>query len=337
MTFDPADRDAVAAALVASATDRLGLPVATTEFERVQGGLDNLVWFVALSGDHLDDEWRRPLVLRIRPTADRAPDADRESAVQRWVEAAGFPAASVVASIDACDRFPLPAQLAVRAQGRALIVELTARPLAIRRTIRRFAALHARLHALSPEEWPGVIGTARSQRLASVRRQLDVTPDAELSAALARVERLDLAPGGRPLVPCHGDFHPLNIVSGGSSDVVIDWTDATLDDATSDVARAHVLFHVAAIAGRSRFERALLRALGPLLARWYLRAYAQHNPVDHERLAMWEAVHLLQGWAQICGVRANSFASASAPESIPDPVFRFIRSSLQRRLAGLGV
>ena len=132
-----------------------------------------------------------------------------------------------------------------------------------------------------------------------------------------------------PDVVCHGDFHPLNImVDENNGAVVIDWTDATLDDRHSDVARTHALLASAAVAGSSSIERALLAVAGPILAFAYLRAYKRLLAVDRDRLRRWEAVHLINGWAQIASLGDPGFESASAGQTFP----KWILRSLQRRL-----
>ncbi len=333
--LDPADPAAVGAALIAVAERRDGRNVAVTTCERASGGMDNFVWFVALSGEALPAGWDVPLVLRIRPTPDRLDDAMRESAVQSWAVARGV-ATPVVLWQGGCEEpFGLPVQIAVRAPGRPLIELLGTQPWRAWSRVRAMAGVHARLHDLPTDGWPGLVDGLAPTRLARVRDEVAAFPDPALMRALERVERLDLSVASHGRVVCHGDFHPLNIVSDGESDTVVDWTDASLDDPMGDVARTSLLFHIAAIAASSPAERVLLRLLGPRLGQAYLRAYGRLRPVDHERLRAWEAVHLINGWAQIVGLRTGTIASSATPP--PDSVGDFVRARLDRCLADLGV
>lgn len=332
--LDPADPTAVGLALVAVAERHGGRGVAVTACERVTGGMDNFVWFVALAGDELPAGWDVPLVLRIRPTTDRLDDARRESAVQTWAEERGV-ATPVVLFQGGCEPpFGLPVQVAVRVPGRPLIDVLGTRPWQAWRRVRELAGFHARLHELPTDGWPGSIDGLAPTRLARVRSEVAAFGDPALTRALERVERLDVSIGADGRVACHGDFHPLNIVTDGVSDTVVDWTDASLDDPMGDVARTHLLFHLAAIAASSPIERALLRVLGPRLGHAYLGAYARLRPVDQRRLRAWEAVHLINGWAQIAGLRTGTIASSGTPP--PESVEHFVRARLERCLTELG-
>ena len=123
--------------------------------------------------------------------------------------------------------------------------------------------------------------------------------------------RADVVRDEVPVV-CHGDFHPLNVLSRplGSrwEHVVIDWTDSVAGDRHYDVARTVAIFHLASIAAGSGAERLALKAAGPWLARTYRRAYERELAIDPQRFAYWTAAHLLRGWAQIVGLHQGLYA-----------------------------
>jgi aminoglycoside phosphotransferase (APT) family kinase protein len=316
--------------------------VSVASAENLSGGMDNYVHALRLEGEALPDEWRAELVVRIAPSADRLPSSRTEMEIQTWVASLGFPAARVLALLHDDWALRMPAQVAERAPGGQLLEAMSKHPLRIGEFIRLLPNLHADLHSLDPAGWPApeAVQTAASRRFRLIRDRVDKGNTA-MGIALRRVERgIDwCAANPVPATVCHGDFHPLNVVYdfATKSAVVVDWTDATVDDPHSDVARTATLFRFAAIAGGSAAERAVLRTVGPVLAFFYLRAYDKRRAVDRSRLRRWEAVHLLNGWAQIDSLADPDLESASAGQKIPDWVVRSIRKRLERTLKRSGV
>jgi aminoglycoside phosphotransferase (APT) family kinase protein len=329
---------AVAEAIAEWAASRFDGRVTVADASMLTGGFDNFVHAFRLEGTPLPPEWRAELVVRVSPSDGRGADARTETEIQNWCVASGYPAARVLALLEHDWSLGRPAQIAERAPGTTLLDAMTSSPTRIPALIRRLAELHAQLHELPVGSWPvaDARGFAAARRLSVVRARVE-NGDMELGRALARVERaLDgLAPASE--VACHGDFHPLNVIvdaTGGA--VVIDWTDAVLDDRHSDVARTTALLRSAAIAGGSSVERVLLAAVGPVLAFGYLRAYRRLLPVDRDRLRRWEAVHLVNGWALIASLGDPGLESASAGQTFPKWVFRGLRRRLDRTLRRVG-
>jgi aminoglycoside phosphotransferase (APT) family kinase protein len=142
--------------------------------------------------------------------------------------------------------------------------------------------------------------------------------------------------GGEPVV-CHGDFHPLNVMVDGASAAVIDWTDAGLGPREADVARTVLLLSVAAVAASGRLERAALTVAGPRLARRYRRRYEQGAPLHERRMASWDALHALHGWAQIEMLHAGRFDAESSSTGNDARVPRELAGWLRARVeASLG-
>ncbi len=328
------DPQAVAAAVADWAATRFGGPVDVVAASALSGGLDNFVHAVRLDGGVLPDEWRRELVVRASPSADRRANARSEAEIQNWCAASGYPAARVLALLDDDWSIGLPAQIAERAPGTTMLDAMAASPRRAPALMRRLAALHAQLHELPVETWPvpGARGVTAPRKLALVRTRVE-RGDAEIGRTLGRVEQALAVLEPAPDVVCHGDFHPLNVVVDGAGDaVVVDWTDATLDDRHSDVGRTVALLRSAAVAGGSPIERVLLAVIGPVLAFVYLRAYGRLLPVDRDRLRRWEAVHLVNGWAQIASLADSDVASASAGRAFPEWLLRSLRRRLDRTL-----
>jgi aminoglycoside phosphotransferase (APT) family kinase protein len=333
------DSQAVAAAVAEWATNRFNGPVEVVAASALTGGMDNFVHALRLGGDGLPLEWRAELVVRVSPAADRSAIARTETEIQNWCAASGYPAARVLALLDKDWRFGVPAQIAERAPGTTMLDAMTSSPTRIPTLIRRLAELHAQLHMLSCDSWP--VPEARAcnapRRLALVRTRVE-NGDLAIAPALARVDRALAALTAAPEVVCHGDFHPLNVmIDTTGRAVVIDWTDVALDDRHCDVARTTAVLRSAAVAGGSSIERVLLAVAGPVLAFAYLRAYRRLLPVDRDRLRRWEAVHLVNGWAQIASLEDTDIASASAGQTFPRWLLRSLQRRLDRTLRRVGV
>jgi aminoglycoside phosphotransferase (APT) family kinase protein len=230
---------------------------------------------------------------------ERFPLVEREARLQAWCADHRYPAPDVVALLapgEVCDS---PVQIVQRAPGNTMTAVMTSRPWRIPHLIGQLGALHARLHRLPVPDWAtaGTEWSVVDRRLALVRFVLDRVSHPGLAAGLEQVQtlqpRLDVAD---PVV-CHGDFHPTNVLVHHREAAVIDWTDAGIGDAHSDIARTAWLFRFASVAAPTRAERSVVRATAPLLARGYLNAYRHERPVEPERMRLWMPLHLLHTWA----------------------------------------
>ena len=334
--MDPRDVSAVSATLARWASERFGGPVAVSGDPRtIAGGFDSFIHAVDLTGDALPREWRQPLVVRMLPSADRAPQARREAAVQGWSADRGYAAPRALAVLDADDGFDLPTQVMERVPGTTMLDALTAKPWRARRLVDQLARLALRLHALPTDGFPVDGASLVDHRLNLTRHVVGTLDRPRLAAALERAEALaDTAMDG-PAVVCHGDFHPLNVMVHGDDASVIDWTDAGLGPREADVARTALLFHVARIAASSAVERQALRLAGPWLSKRYLRTYRARSPLDDGRMRVWEVLHGVHGWAQVEMLHAGGFDGASSAEaaSIPVEVGEFLEALVEHRLA----
>jgi aminoglycoside phosphotransferase (APT) family kinase protein len=334
--MDARDAPAVAAAVAAWASEHFGGPVAVDGSpSNIAGGFDSFIHAVDLTGDELPPEWRRPLVVRMLPTHDRAPQARREAAVQGWSADHGYAAPRALAVLGPDDGFDLPTQVMERAPGTTMLDAFTAKPWRAGRLVDQLATLALRLHALPTDGFPADGATLVDHRLNLSRHVVSQLDRPRLAAALERAETLaDTAMDGPPVV-CHGDFHPLNVMVEDDDASVIDWTDAGVGPREADVARTALLFHVARIAASSAIERQALRLAGPWLSKRYLRTYRSGASLDDERMRVWEILHGVHGWAQVEMLHAGGFDGASSAEaaSIPVEVGEFLEQLVVRRLA----
>jgi aminoglycoside phosphotransferase (APT) family kinase protein len=294
-------------------------------------GFSTLIHFVHFAGAELPAEWREPLVVRIHQSVDQASVARREAAIQSWCHDRDFPVPRVLVLFEPDELLPLPVQVMERVPGTTMLEAIMKAPWQSGRMLERLADLQLRLHAIPIDGWPEAkeAGLA-ARRLALVRRSLDRHDDPELRDALVRAERLLPELYAAERVPCHGDFHPLNVMVAGEQATVIDWTDAGLGDRHGDVARTYLLFHVAAIAASTRVEKAVLKASHGWLARRYRRAYERVQPLDPERLRHWEALHLLHGWAQVLDVHRDGSRAAAR---VPIELVTWLRVQFERAVA----
>jgi aminoglycoside phosphotransferase (APT) family kinase protein len=293
---------------------RFGGPIQLAEPPSAAGeGFDSAIWFVRYAGATLPEPWSAPLVLRVKASADRASEAEREAAIQAWVADRGYPAPRVLASLAPGEVLDLPAQVMERAPGSMLLDHVRSRPWQAPRLLRRLADLQADLHDLPVDGFPPGEDLL-DRRLRLTRVVADQLDDGRVRAGLDRVEALSGQLRAGPQSVCHGDFHPLNVMATPQHATVIDWTDAGLGDRHGDVARTLVLFQLAAIAAESSVERRALRLVGPRLARAHRRRYQRRLPLDARRLELWSPVHLLHGWAQMSALRAGLLGASAGPD-----------------------
>jgi aminoglycoside phosphotransferase (APT) family kinase protein len=280
------------------------------------GGMATFIWFGWLGGAGLPDEYRGPLALRVFATDDEDPVLERESAILGFVAAAGYPVPCPLATARAANAdnpVGLPWMVMPKVPGRQLLEVLAAAPWSARARLRELAALQVALHRIPLAGSPLPADGALVDRwLEDKREQIEGPGDGRANALLARMRtRADVVRDEVPVV-CHGDFHPLNVLSrplgSGFEHVVIDWTDSVAGDRHYDIARTVAIFRLASIVAGSGAERLVLKAAGPWLARTYRRAYECELPIDPKRFAYWTAAHLLRGWAQIVGLHEGLYA-----------------------------
>ena len=337
---NPRDAVAVASAVSRWAGERFGGDVSVSGTpSAVAGGLDSYVHFVELTGAQLPQGWRRPLVVRVLPTADRLAQAQREAAIQVWCADNGYQAPRVLAVIEPEDLIGLPVQVMERASGQVMASLMTSRPWKIRSLVDGLASLATRLHDMPTAGWPGPDDplSAVDQRLGLTRRVVSTLDVPEVAAGLAEAEKLVPGSVGDERVVCHGDFHPLNVIVDEHGASVIDWTDAALGPREADVSRTALLFSVAVIAAKNGAERALLGKVGPRMARRYLHSYEQVAPLDPSLMRRWEVFHSLHGWAQLEMLGAGGFdgESSSNPDAVAPQVKDLVRQRFESALAAV--
>jgi aminoglycoside phosphotransferase (APT) family kinase protein len=326
---DPTQADAVADATLA--WFRAQVPGAADAawvgpLEPAVEGFATYIWFGRLRASGLDDRWRGPLALRVFGSTDDDEVLDREQAILGYVADHRYPVPRPLAAVPASgagNPVGLPWMVLPRIDGRPLLAVIAQAPWAAPARLRELAALQGQLHEIPVTGCPlADDGSLVDRWLGRRGPDIEAIASPRARAVLdALRERAGCVRVEEPVI-CHGDFHPLNVLSRRDGSVwrhvVIDWTDATVGDRHFDVARTLALFRVASIAAGSRVERVALRLAGPGLVRTYRRAYERSCPLDATRLAYWTAVHYLYGWWQIRQLHEDAFErSRASTEALP--------------------
>jgi len=318
--------------------DAAGTP--DLEYERRPEPLQGGFWAEILSFSLVrpPDGWPAELVARLMP--DPGP-ARKETIMQRAVAAAGYPTPLVRAAGGPDCGLGRAFMIMDRAAGRPALAGLDGglTPAAVPRLLREIPGLlatsMARLHELDPDLVRGELEQVR---------EVPVTVPGMLSA-LARFSaesgRPDLAGAARwladhPPVPapdviCHGDLHPFNLLADGDRVTVLDWSAALLAPRAYDVAFTSLLLSEPPLRVSDR-QRPLVRALGRLLARRFIRRYQRQaaTTVEPGELRWNQAVICLRALTEVAGWVHHGVADTRAghPWLVSGPAFA-------RRLATL--
>ena len=320
MPIDPADNDAVAAALLPYLQSRLEQDVSFAHPPEALGrGFDTFIYTFTVDGDSIEAEWRQPLVLRVFSTESQVDKARREAAVQEFVVRRGYPALMPLAIETDDDRLGLPFMVMRRVEGGTLLQAITGKPWRAKRLLTGMADLHVRLHKLP------IAGCPLSHErplvdieLADARSIIDEIYATHMEEGFRWLEERKALVVEEEPVLCHNDFHPLNILlePDGESMAVIDWSDAALGDRHCDVGRTVAIIWFAQIAATSAVERLVLKAARGFLRGAYFNRYQELLPVDQRRLDFWEAVHTFVGWAQLEAVAVRAARGDNQTEMV---------------------
>jgi aminoglycoside phosphotransferase (APT) family kinase protein len=283
------------------------------------------------------DGWPAELVARLMPDPGTA---HKETFVQRIVAAAGYPTPPVRASGGPDRGLGRAFMVMDRAVGRSALSGLDGLPpAAVPRLLRQIPELlagsMARLHALDPDLVRG--------ELEQVREVPVTVPGLLCALARSATEfgRPDLAGSARwlaghpprpaPDVICHGDLHPFNLLADGDRVTVLDWSSALLAPRAYDVAFTSLLISEPPLRVPG-WQRPLVRMLGRLLARRFVRGYQRQTAttVEPAELRWHQAVVCLRALTEVASWVHQDVADIRAghPWLVSGPAFA-------RRLATL--
>ncbi len=279
---------------------------------RVTGGFDTMIYGFRLRG--AAEEWSDPLILRVFRQHDDPVRARWEGVVQTAVVQLGYPAPRILLTRTEREAVGGPFIIMERIPGKMMLEDvfnpsrLVLRlPHILTEVPRILVETQAKLHALDPDPLLRALDAEGLSRggvaPAGVSRRL-ATVDGQLEQVRCRIEdaALDgLKPGlqwifeRRPPEPaqrviCHGDFHPLNVLTeGGAVSGVIDWAMATVAAPEFDVGNTRLLLALAPMDFPWVLEQ-IARVARPLFARRYYQAYQRQRSLDPEAVRYYEAL-----------------------------------------------
>jgi len=217
----------------------------------------------------LRDGW----VLKLFETGTARETVEREAENTRIAATTGTPVPAVREVVRVNDRHGI---VLSRVTGSLVVDGIGARPWRVVGDARRFARLHASIHARPAPSLPPL-----RERLADRIDDGPLTP----AACEYLTTRLDALPAGDAL--CHGDFHPANVFRTTDGPVVIDWLDATNGHPATDVARTLLLVRFGALPSET-VRRAVDCPLRTLFERAYRREYCSETGVTLAAIHAWE-------------------------------------------------
>jgi aminoglycoside phosphotransferase (APT) family kinase protein len=252
--------------------------------------------------------WPAELVARLMP--DEAM-AQKETAVQTAVANAGYRTPVVRASGNSSTGLGHAFMVMDRAPGGPLlagldgIAALVRAPLLARRIPDVLARSMASLHALDSAPVRAELEAMRDvvtdmpSMLEALARGAEVCGRADLVAAAAALTSRRRAE--EPLVICHGDLHPFNLLVDIDGTVtVLDWTASLIAARGYDVAFTSLLLAEPPLALPDTL-RPLVRNIGRRLAKRFVRSYERHANVaiGHDALTYFQAVVCLRALVEV--------------------------------------
>ena len=323
-------------------TDRLGTPIALkAEPSPISGGFWAAIYRFEIepaagNSTAIPREWTGRLVLRVMPNRERAM---HETIVQRAVADGGFPTPPVLH-----DGYE-------EALGGAFMIMpfATGRPpmaglgpgslLSIPRLLRRLpvqlAEVALQLHMIDPqpiatalrEAGVGGTGDGADSRLNMIKAAAE-TSGAGFDRLLVWFDHR--RPHDPPLVMCHGDLHPFNLlIDDAGNTTVLDWTNGELMPREFDVGFAAGLLRCAPIKVPAAFAP-ILRRLTAWLARRFVETYERSSTLNAERRAWFEALQHARCLAEVATARSGLTNIVGA-----DHPFETSAAAMTTRLADL--
>jgi aminoglycoside phosphotransferase (APT) family kinase protein len=282
----------------------------------ITGGYDTRVFSFRLTAPGtLPPVWTEPLILRLLGPQHDPRRALHEQAIQNAVAEMGYPAPrALVASAD----------METLGGGFVIMERLPGRPMLEERWTGLGSVLvemQSRLHALD------------ARRLLDALDRVGASGDATFDGFLRRLggrvtgRGLDglgrgidwltehrPAPPERPVI-CHGDFHPLNILtSDGTVTGVLDWPNVLVADPACDVATTLTILRLVplSLVGMPAPARLVVGMARRLVVARYLTAYQRRRPLDRRALAYYEAASAMRQLVRVGACRLAAAAGEAA-------------------------
>ena len=143
-----------------------------------------------------------------------------------------------------------------------------------------FAAIHARMHAITV---PETVPVLKSILIRNMNLHDLLPPETKERI----IEYLGVLPDGNAL--CHGDYHPDNLLLQGRTPFVLDWMTATRGNPLADVARTVILLKWAQPGpGTPLLARTMLGAIRQRFCQHYLTHYRGLTGARMDEIDRWE-------------------------------------------------
>lgn len=255
--------------------------------------------------------WAGPLVARVMPDAATAA---KETVFQADIADQGFATPRVLASGGPADGVDGRAFMVMTlADGHPLLAGLDGMgalaklPSLARRLPITLATVLAELHRLDPTPIENGLDTAGVARpgldtmLESLRATADALGRVDLATAAAWLQAH--RPEAEPVVVCHGDMHPFNLlVDDRGATTVLDWSAAMLAPGTYDLGFTSLVLAAPPLVV-PRALRPVIAAAGRALSRRFVSAYerATGRPVDAVSLAWHQGVVCVRALVEVAG------------------------------------
>jgi thiamine kinase-like enzyme len=200
--------------------------------------------------------WRDGYLLKLYHAGFGRVHAQREANRTGIALAAGIVVPEVLELVTLADRHGLVLR---KVPGPTLLQALVRSPGDASSLARRFAELHASIHACRASGLP-------EQRVL-LERLIPKASDVE--DALKRLALLSLQAASTEAVLCHGDFHPMNIILAPDGPVILDWYKASRGDPALDVARTLMVINMVPVSRRQANDPRALQAARETFSRAY--------------------------------------------------------------------
>lgn len=288
------NKEQIADKLIAYLRDEFGDSMIAYEspLTQIKGGFETYIYRFELKG--VQEELNPRLVLRLYPENREPGNAVWESSVQNTLADAGYPVPR--ARLICTDKAILG--------GVFFIMDfMPGKPMMtapIKKIPKKLGEIHAILHRIDPRL---LIKSLNKQGFDKNRYLFKKTFETDLKAAKKSkipwvCETAKWLIKNRPPEPdrlaiCHGDFHPINILTQeGKITGVLDWGGVTIADPVMDIANTIKLITI--------YTKYI--SLGPeydsvdwdMISRMYLDTYRDHFPLDSNKLDYYGVVQCLR-------------------------------------------